>query len=230
MPLQSELITLRDQILSDLDSVDDYFIHSQAAWRIVTGKIEEGNAIKVRNYTTGSVITERELPDRIQAYVSGYLAGSTFQQSVSLFEDFVFGLLRIWLLSYPFRLERKQVPMSIILTATHLDDVKLGAVNRELHELGYKKVRDWFAYLEDMAKLGCPTSDEIESLAEIKATRDIFVHNRGVVSTIYEEKAGSKKRGNVGDRLDLTRSYHRRSWSLIRRVVSDMSAAAIAKS
>ena len=230
MLFASSLHTLRDQILTDLDSVHDYFTHSQAAWRIVRNTIDQGNAISVRNNVTGSLITEKELPDRIQAYMSGFLAISTFQQYVSLFEDFVFGLLRVWLLSYPFRLERKQVPMSIVLTATHLDDVKLGAVNRELHELGYKKVRDWFAYLEDMAKLGCPTSDEIESLAEIKATRDIFVHNRGVVSTIYEEKAGSKKRGNVGDRLDLTRSYHRRSWSLIRRVVSDMSAAAIAKS
>ena len=119
--------------------------------------------------------------------------------------------------------------MSVILAAVDLESVKLAAVNRELNELNYRKVRDWFSYLEDLVKLGCPTADEIDRLAEIKATRDMYVHNRGVAGAIYEEKAGNKKRCGAGQKLDLTEPYHRESWQLIRKVVSDVAAAAVAK-
>jgi hypothetical protein len=34
-------------------------------------------------------------------------------------------------------------------------------------------------------KLDCPTEDEIDALAEIKAARDILEHNAGVVNEIF---------------------------------------------
>jgi hypothetical protein len=120
--------------------------------------------------------------------------------------------------------------MSIVLSSADLNAVKLAAVTRELNELNYKRVREWFAYLDDMVKIECPTADEIDRLAEIKATRDVFVHNRGVVSPIYLEKAGAKHRAKSGDRLDIPEHYHRESWELIKKVVADVSGAAIAKS
>jgi hypothetical protein len=80
-----------------------------------------------------------------------------------------------------------------------------------------------------MVKLGRPTKDEIDRLAEIKATRDVFVHNRGVASPTYVDKAGEKKRAETGEKLGLSQQYHRESWKLIRKVVQDVSAAAISK-
>jgi hypothetical protein len=206
MHLAGDLLTHRDNILADLHDAHDYYTRTKAAWRTVLTVIEKGATVRIRNMVTGSDITEKELPDTAQAYVTGFLASATLQQFVSSFEDFIFGVMRHWLLAYPKRLAKKQIPMSFVLAASNLDAVKLDAINRELNELAFKRVREWFAYLEDMVKLGCPTDEEIDRLAEIKATRDVFVHNRGIANQICEEKAGARKRGGHRDEARFTRA------------------------
>ncbi len=88
---------------------------------------------------------------------------------------------------------------------------------------------EWFPYLDEKIRLGCPSMDEIERFAEAKASRDTLVHNRGVANKAYESKAGSLARGRDGDRLDFSEAYHRATWELLRKVVADVCDAAIAK-
>jgi len=229
MSLRDNIAAHTRGILADLESAHDYFENSKTAWRIVQQYVDDGGKLKVDNATTGSVTTELELPGKAQLYVRQYLASSTFQQFVSLFEDFLFGVMRLWLLAYPQSLGRKQISVSVVLEASDLDAVKLAAVNRELNELNYKKVREWFTYLNGLVNLECPTAEEIDRLAEIKATRDVTVHNRGIASPTYEEKAGPLGRAKAGERLEIPEQYHRDAWQLIRKVVQDISTAAIAK-
>ena len=95
--------------------------------------------------------------------------------------------------------------------------------------MAYKRVGDWFTYLNDLVKLNCPQPDEIHRLAEIKALRDILVHNKGIANEIYIEKSMGEARFNVGDLLEIPEQYHRESWQLIKQVISDISDAAIKK-
>src|SRR4051794_23873551 len=111
MPLADDLSQHRDLIVGDLDAVHDYDTNTQAAWQIVQQYVSNGGTISVRNRSTGNVSTHQDLPGKAQFYVTDYLAVATFQQFVSLFEDFVFGVMRHWLLAYPQRLERKQIPV-----------------------------------------------------------------------------------------------------------------------
>jgi hypothetical protein len=78
-------------------------------------------------------------------------------------------------------------------------------------------------------KLGYPTADEIEQPAEIKASRDILVHNKGIANGAYVSKSGSRARVRDGEMVRISEKYHRESWETIRKVVRDVSAAAIAK-
>jgi hypothetical protein len=96
-------------------------------------------------------------------------------------------------------------------------------------QLRYKGVVDWFAYLESLTKLGCPTNEEVEKLAEIKASRDILVHSNGVANATYVRKAGSRARCRDGERLEVPEDYHRDSWQTIKRVIRDISDAATRK-
>jgi hypothetical protein len=102
------------------------------------------------------------------------------------------------------------------------------AVDQELNELKYERLADWFIDLARLVKLGCPTGDEIERLAEIKASRDILVHNKGIANGACVSKAGSRARFQDGEKLRIPERYHRESWETIKKVVSDVSAAAIA--
>lgn len=74
-----------------------------------------------------------------------------------------------------------------------------------------------------------PPPDEIAKIAEAKASRDVLVHSRGVASNTYESKAGNLARYKDGQRVDIPEHYHRETWELLRKVVTGISNAAIAK-
>ena len=109
------------------------------------------------------------------------------------------------------------------------DAIILYVVNSRLNEILYKRPVEWFDYLEGTVKLGCPSADEIERIAEAKATRDLLVHNRGVATPTYRAKAGRFARWEESERVDITEDYHRATWELLRKIVNDVCAAAVSK-
>ncbi len=102
-------------------------------------------------------------------------------------------------------------------------------VDRELDGLRYKRPADWFKYLNDRVNLNRPTDEQIERLAEIKASRDILVHNRRIANETYRDKAGTRALNAAGQRLAVQELYLRDSSLLIRTVVEELSTGAIAK-
>jgi hypothetical protein len=57
----------------------------------------------------------------------------------------------------------------------------------------------------------------------------VFVHNRGIVTDIYLDKAGALRRAAIGQPLDLPDSYVHEGWRLCRKIVNDIGTAAAAK-
>jgi len=126
-------------------------------------------------------------------------------------------------------LGKKMVDFKAILELPDKGAITELIIMKELKEVFYDRPTEWFAYLEDKVKLGCPAADEIERIAEAKASRDAHVHNKGIANKIYASKAGKLARFHEGDRISIPEHYHRETWELIRKVVSDVSNAAIAK-
>ena len=116
-----------------------------------------------------------------------------------------------------------------VLDAPDKDAITSGVVSKEVNEVLYERPAGWFEYLEDKAKLGCPTPDEIDRIAEAKASRDVLVHSRGMANKTYESKAGRLARYKDGQRIDIPEHYHRATWDLLRKVVTDLFNAAMAK-
>jgi hypothetical protein len=229
MALADDLQALSTRTLSALEASHDYYTYTKRVWRLLQQIIREGRKFTFRNPTTGTRVDEQVLLGRAQLYVTDYLMSATFQHFVSLFEDFVFELLRCWLAAYPASLSRKQIEMGAILKAPDKGAIVLTVVDKELNELKYERLADWFAYLERLTHLGCPTADEIEKLAEIKASRDVLVHNNGIANATYVSKAGGRARYKEGEKLEIPEPYHRACWETISKVVRDVSAAAIGK-
>ncbi len=229
MALADDIQDLASRSLTALDASHDYHTYTKRVWRLLHKIVKEGRKFSFRNRTTRTHLDEQALLGREELYVADYLTPSTFQHFVSLFEDFFFGLLHCWLAAYPGSLSRKQVEMAAILKAPDKPAIVLTVVDRELNELKYERVADWFAYLERLVNLGCPTTAEIEDLAEIKASRDILVHNNGMANATYVAKAGRRARCRDGERLEIPEQYHRESWEISKKVVNDLATAAIAK-
>jgi hypothetical protein len=229
MPLSDDIRVLRDRVLVDLNAAHDYYTDTKIAWKFVDAAVQAGAAFSIQNAATGTVTTQANITGKARGYVKEQLIEATFQQFISIFENYFFDLLRLWLIAYPQNLIGKKVDFKAVLDAPDRDAITLLVVNKELNEILYDRPAGWFAYLEDKAKLGCPTPDEIEKVAEAKASRDVLVHNRGVASKAYESKAGKLARYKGGQRIEIPESYHRETWELIRKVITDISNAAIAK-
>jgi hypothetical protein len=229
MALSDDIRALRDRALADLNAIHDYYVDTKIAWQIVNKGVAAGNVFTIKNKRTGTVSTQRDLAARARGYVTEQLAEATFQQFISTFESFFFDLLRLWLMAYPRSLLGRKVDFKEVLDAPDKEAIALLVVNKELNEVLYERPAGWFAYLEEKVTLGCPTADEIDRIAEAKASRDVLIHNRGIASKTYESKAGKLARFTDGQRIDIPQRYHRETWELIRKVVTDVSNAAMAK-
>ncbi|CAO3941605.1 hypothetical protein [Achromobacter mucicolens] len=49
----------------------------------------------------------------------------------------------------------------------------------------------------------------VSDFLEIKASREIIIHNNGRINKLYVEKAGEKARGKIGDELTVDHAYFR---------------------
>jgi hypothetical protein len=229
MAVTDDLRAIAERTERELDSVHDFFEHSRIVWRSFKIHVDQGHKISAENPATGSRIDQDGLVRLTPQYTSEYLATFTFRQFVSAFEAFLFDILHRLLLHNPWQFSERQLDFGTVLKAASRDEIISDVIWRQLNELKYEHLREWFAAAKKAVKLDCPTEDEIDTLAEIKAVRDILEHNAGVVNEIYLRKAGNKARYKVGNHIELEDAYHLESWRLIKKVVRDITSAAIGR-
>ncbi len=229
MALADDVRSRSARTLAELGAAYDYYADTKTAWRTVRRAVAAGDTFRTRNRATGTVTTQTELVAKSTGYVAEQLAAATFQQFLSIFEDYFFDLLRLRLAAYPRSLTGRKVDFEAVLDAPDKDAITLSVINEELNRVLYKRPAEWFEYLDGKVKLGVPTADEIGRIAGAKASRDVLVHNRGVATQTYEAKAGGRARYRDGQRVDISEQYHRETWKLIRKVVADVADAAVAK-
>lgn len=229
MPLADDIRALRDRTLAELNAAFDYYYHSEVAWGLANHALATHPAQPYRNPATGTTVTGTELVSCSASYVAIQLTEATFQQFLSVFEVFIGDLLRLWLTAHPRVIGTKTVELKDALDAGDLPTLVARLVDHEVAEVTYKSPRTVFQYIERRIGLPLPPATEIDRLAEAKATRDVLVHNRGAVDAGYRTKAGALARFTVGQRIDLPKPYHRRTWELVAKLVADLADAAAVK-
>lgn len=229
MKLADEIRSLGQRTLADLTLVYDYQQDTVAAWLVVNQVFRtEADTIEVSR-SNQNRLAVTNLAEKTKRYVNEYLIEATFQQLLAVFENFLFDLFRLWLTAYPQSMGRRTIDFASVLSLPDKAAITDLVISQELNQITYKRVADWFAALDDRVKLGCPAPDEIERIAEAKASRDLLAHNRGIVNTTYLTKAGRLARYREGERIEVIDPYHREVWELLRKVVGDMTHAAETK-
>jgi hypothetical protein len=229
MPVADELKAIAERADRELDAVHDFFEHSKIVWRSFQILVDEGHRIDAENLATGTRIDQDGLVRLAPQYTREYLATFTFRQFVSAFEAFIFNFLHRLLLHNPWQFSKRQLDFETVLKASNRDEFVSGVILRHLNELKYEHLREWFAAVNKAVELDCPAEDEIGALAEIKAARDVLEHNAGVVNEIYRRKAGNGARYEIGEHIELDDTYDLESWRLMKKVVQDVTNAAIGR-
>jgi hypothetical protein len=222
-----ELDALAARSNTDLDDLFNFGAHNHVIWEHFEVWVRKGATLKARVVETGTEVTEQDLINLYPRYRTTYLQGLSFVQLTTLFEAFLFDFLGILLSNDPRQLSQKKlIEVGVALSVVDRTALVLLIAERELNELKYDRPRVWFDYLGKIVKLGCPTDDEIERIAEMKASRDLIIHNSGIVNKIYLDKSGTKARYASGERVMIDRPYFDDCWELAKKLINDLNAAA----
>jgi hypothetical protein len=116
----------------------------------------------------------------------------------------------------------KNVDVSEIIDCNSKEDLIDKIIKKELASVFYASSRLQIEYFEKVTGAQLPDAT-IDSWVEIKATRDIIVHNSGVSNSVYIGKTDRLARGKEGERLPMNDEYFSNSLALMKSLVGKAS-------
>ncbi len=154
-----------------------------------------------------------ELIERYQSLAFHHLAVNGLIQIVRITEAMLVDVVRAVVMKYPKKLGTKRtLPMKVILEATSIEDVHLRAMDALLNELSYKSSTEFAETVESLLSLNLLECPAFHRYLEIKATRDILIHNAGVANETYVRKAATHARVRSGATLPVDLQYFLHSY------------------
>jgi hypothetical protein len=246
MSLSDEIRALADRNLGRLNEARNFYVHTLQAWRLAQEIASEGQPVGMVDMNSGLELPVQDLEARAQRYVTVYIPESVFKNLSGLLEDWVLGLVRLWLTAHPEDLDTEfnkstgrtrkkkqeeiQIPLSRVLALPDRDAILRVEIERIVRDLTYERPDRWFRYLDRRLGLGCPDETQRGAFCEMKAARDVLEHNRGVINRDYLNKAGAAALYALGDIIQVEEPYLLRCFELLRVVIEAMADAAIRKS
>lgn len=154
------------------------------------------------------IYNKEQLLAKYQFLAFHQLSVNGILQLVTLVEAMLGDLLRAVVIQYPQKLGGKRnIPLQSILEATSLEEVHLRATDALLNELSYKSPTEFAQTFEQLLSTNLMECHAFHRYVEVKATRDIFIHNRGIANDVYIRKAGSHARVNPGNQIPVDAQY-----------------------
>lgn len=143
---------------------------------------------------------------------------------VTIIETIFNFVLKEVLAEFPGKISsKKKFDADLILKVSNLDELKAIFVNDLLNDLSYKKPSE---YAEEFAKITGVNLLEFpffHKYIELKATRDIHIHNNGFANQIYLTKAGILARVKDGEFLPVDITYFLQSYECCLQIVEFLS-------
>lgn len=217
--------------VSNIERLQDFHVLTGYSYDRYSKMVEAGHLSgSVKNIRTGTNLDVAQVAKQLLKYLDDDLLRVVIYQVISDFEAFFFDFLELIVRNNPHALsQQRHVTVSDVLNNSDMDHLLKYIIQKELHELQYKNVYDWFTYLQKLIHLKSIGSEDVGRIAELKATRDAFAHNEGIANDIYISKAGDRARAEAGQRLTLSRPYLYDSADFLKRLVSDLTEAACSR-
>lgn len=157
--------------------------------------------------------TRDELLQRYQYLAFQQLPVNGIVQLVTILDALLGDVVRSVVVRYPQKLGAKRtIPLQSLLEAQSLEEVHLRATDALLNELSYKSPTDFASAMQELLSINLAECPAFHKYVELKATRDIHIHNRGVVNETYLKKTGSHSRARSGAALPVDIQYFLESY------------------
>ncbi len=223
--------SLQNQIVRELNNAHIFLEQAQPLLAGAKAKYEKSKSKADRRYyvpfvgrTKFAKRTDAELKAIYNEYISTGLFEAFLIRSLSQFESFLGNVLLEFLVRYPLRItERVQgipacpdVPVRQLVGATDTDCLLQWALSEHIMNVFRQRPSVYMAYVVRL--LGIKDDASFLDYYEIAATRDLIVHNGGVINSLYLDKAGKKSRGKLGQKVVVGRAYYYEATAHMKKV------------
>lgn len=134
-------------------------------------------------------------PVNLDSLLQELLNSSWLASLVTIIETVLNDILVETIVAYPAKIGKKQITVQELNISASCLDTIIHIARKTTNDLAYlnfkKYLAEWQSYV---GRLSAITDDQIDTFAEVKATRDIYIHNNGKPNDLYERKAGNKTR------------------------------------
>lgn len=156
---------------------------------------------------------KEQLLSKYQFLAFHQLSVNALVQLVTIVETMLGDVVRAVVVRYPQKLGTKRnLSIQAVLESTSLEEVHLRATDALLNELTYKSPPEFAESVQPFLSVNLLECPAFHRFVEVKATRDIFIHNRGVANDVYVRKAGSHARVKTGVNLPVDIQYFLESY------------------
>jgi hypothetical protein len=143
--------------------------------------------------------------------------------AVASVETMICDTLKYYLSVIPQKIEKEQLSVTKDDLLAHQFDLVEVQVGKLLHSLGYKPIGEMLDYFCHTLSLAAKADALAAPLLEVKATRNILLHNSLVVNGAYLELAGPSRRAmRAGQTLKIDQSYLAASVGVLRAFVAEI--------
>ena len=151
---------------------------------------------------------KEELKERFQYLAHIVLPTNGIYQLTMIIETMLGDLIRRIVSEYPDKLSpKRQIALKDILNANSVQEIHMKVTDKLLNELSYKSPREFAEEAKIFLSINLLECTAYHSYIEMKATRDVYIHNKGIVNETYVTKAGSHARASEGQELPITQIY-----------------------
>lgn len=168
-----------------------------------------------------------ELSALFKRFANEELFANLLVTAVSRFEFYLSDVIAEFLRRSPKKLtigpkggdSAKSVSMQLVVDADSLSELFEELIELRVQTIFYAEPKEYCAYFNAISELGIP-EETFQPLFEIKASRDLVVHNSLLVNDLYRKKAGALSRGKIGDRLKIKKDYFEGALSAMKTLSS----------
>lgn len=169
---------------------------------------------------------KEQLLSKYQFLAFHQLSVNGLVQLVTLVETMLGDVVRAVVVRYPNKLGAKRnISIQAVLESTTLDEVHLRATDAMLNELAYKSPNEFAEAVQPLISVNLLECPAFYRYVEVKATRDIFIHNRGIANDVYVRKAGSHARVKSGMTLPADTQYFLESYEYCLQIADWLEVA-----
>lgn len=157
--------------------------------------------------------TKEELVERYSHLGVNMLPINVIFQLVMIMETLMNDILRMIFLEYPKKLpSAKKIDIDCVLNSSSIEQIKLNIVDEILNEIAYKSPRNYAEEFEKYTGVKLLENPVYHKYIELKATRDVHIHNSGIANDVYLYKSGVMARVKSGRYLPVNIPYFLNSY------------------